>query len=195
VLVVDDDPDVRRSIAKVLSASGLAVVTAENGIAAKAAIGLHEFVAIVCDIRMELLSGLELFDELKAQHPDLAQRLVFVTAWNNDPEIRPVVEKPFDIQDLVALVRHVAEDRPSVPGSTLRFSLEEARQIRERSLAPGGRPACPCCSGELALSGPTNAGATLGLVWEVRCRTCRRTLTVSGVPESSILPPEPNPGA
>src|SRR5262245_44125411 len=65
VLVVDDDPDVRRAIAKVLAGSGLAVVTAENGIAAKAAIDLHQFVAIVCDIRMEILNGLELFDELK----------------------------------------------------------------------------------------------------------------------------------
>jgi hypothetical protein len=149
-----------------------------------------------------MLNGLELFDQLKVQHPELAERLVFVTAWNNDPEIRaalsqagrPVVEKPFDIQDLVALVRHVAEDRPSIPGATLRFSLEEARQIRERALAHGGRPTCPCCSGELSLSGPTNAGATPGLVWEVRCRTCRRTLTVSGVPESSIAPPEAFPG-
>src|ERR1044071_231021 len=74
VLVVDDDPDVRKAIAKVLAGSGLAVVTAENGVAAKAAIDLHEFVAIVCDIRMEMVNGLELYDQLKALHPELAQR-------------------------------------------------------------------------------------------------------------------------
>ncbi|MSR06511.1 MAG: response regulator [Gemmatimonadetes bacterium] len=198
-MVVDDDPDARRAIAKVLSRNGMAVVQAENGLAAMAAIGLHPVVAVVCDVRMEFFNGFQVFDALKAERPDLAERLVFVTAWGDDPEVRaqlaqagrPVVWKPFDMPVLVGLVRHMAEDRPDAPGSTARFSLEEARQIRERTLAPGGRPTCPCCNGELVLSHPFAGPENTGLVWELRCRRCFRTLTISGVPEQSMLPPEP----
>lgn len=198
MLVVDDDPDVRTAISKVLGRNGLAVVTAENGLAAMAAVGLHPVVAIVCDVRMELFNGFQFFDLLKAQRPELAQRLVFVTAWGDDPEIRaqlaqagrPVVWKPFDIQALVSLVRDVAEDRPGDPGSTGRFSLEETRVIRERALAPESRAMCPCCGGELLLSKPFAGPVSQGPVWELRCRRCYRSLTISGVPDSSIFPPE-----
>ena len=179
----------------------MAVVQAENGLAAMAAISLHPVVAIVCDVRMDFFNGFQFFDALKAERPDLAQRLVFVTVWGDDPEVRaqlaqagrPVMWKPFDMPVLVGLVRHMAEDRPGAPGSTARFSLEEARQIRERALAPGGRPTCPCCGGELVLSRPFAGPENTGPVWELRCRRCYRTLTVSGVPEQSIFPPEPPP--
>ncbi len=199
VLVVDDDADVRRAIARVLGRSGLAVVQAENGIAAKAAIDLHNFTAIVCDIRMEVMNGLELYDQLRASRPDLAQRLVFVTGFGDDPEIRaaleqagrPVLWKPFEVQALVNLVRHLAEQRPDLPGSTGTFSLAEMQVIRERALAPGGTAVCPCCGGELLLSKPVVGPDGTGLIWQLRCRRCARGLTLSGVPESGPLPPEP----
>ncbi|MBI4420775.1 MAG: response regulator [Gemmatimonadetes bacterium] len=196
MLVIDDDPDARRAIAKVLGRHGLAVVTAENGLAAMAAISLHQFGAIVCDIRMEFFDGFQFYDELQTERPDLARRVVFVTAWAHDPVVRaaveragrPVVEKPFDIQALVGLVRHVAEDRPGYPGSNARYSAAEARRIRESALKPGTRPTCPCCGGDLAIGAAPGDRGRPRHVWEVRCRRCARTLTLTDVPAARFEP-------
>jgi hypothetical protein len=148
---------------------------------------------------MELFNGFQFYDLLKAQRPELARKLVFVTAWGGDPEVRaklaesgrPVVWKPFDMPLLVGLVRDLAEDRPGQPGSTGRFSLEEARIIRERTITPGSRATCPCCGGDLLLSKPFVGPEGAGPTWELRCRRCLRMLSISGVPELSPVPPDP----
>lgn len=69
VLVVDDDPAVRKSIDRVLSGKGYAVITAENGEEAMRKLNEEKYDLVYTDIRMPGMSGLEVAEQVKAQRP------------------------------------------------------------------------------------------------------------------------------
>ncbi len=128
VLVVDDNRGVREGLAKVLALEGFQVTTAENGVAAFAEAQARPFDAIVLDIMMPVLDGVRLYEVLAAELPEAAKRIVFVSAWFDDPEVRRflartgrlVLAKPFDIHELVRLIRTTAppEATPAEVSST-----------------------------------------------------------------------------
>ncbi len=69
VLVVDDDPVVRKSFDRVLSAKGYAVITAESGEEAMRKLAEEKYDAVYTDIRMPGMSGLEVAEQVKARRP------------------------------------------------------------------------------------------------------------------------------
>src|SRR5471032_1250121 len=69
VLVVDDDPAVRKSIDRVLSSKGYAVITAENGEEALRKLNEAKYDLVYTDIRMPGMSGLEVAERVKARRP------------------------------------------------------------------------------------------------------------------------------
>jgi CheY-like chemotaxis protein len=80
------------------------------------------FDVILCDMMMSEVSGMDLHRWLAADHPDLAEQLIFVTGGAFTPGARDYLdgvanirlEKPFDPTDLKKLVNdHVrlAQDR------------------------------------------------------------------------------------
>ena len=69
VLVVDDDPVVRKSFDRVLSGKGYAVITAENGEEAIRKLNEEKYDVVYTDIRMPGMSGLEVAEEIKAKRP------------------------------------------------------------------------------------------------------------------------------
>src|SRR5665213_2267878 len=69
VLVVDDDPAVRKSIDRVLTGKGYAVITAENGEEAMRKLNEEKYDLVYTDIRMPGMSGLEVAEQVKAQRP------------------------------------------------------------------------------------------------------------------------------
>lgn len=69
VLVVDDDPAVRKSIDRVLSGKGYAVITAENGEEAMRKMKEEKYDVVYTDIRMPGMSGLDVAEQVKAQKP------------------------------------------------------------------------------------------------------------------------------
>jgi two-component system response regulator MprA len=113
VLIIDDDPAVRRAVGKALERSGYMVEAVESGLAAVAALQQHNYRAIICDVRMPFLDGVSFYDELEKDHPEEAKKVVFVTAFAREPTVqafleridRPVVEKPFELDDLLAVVK------------------------------------------------------------------------------------------
>jgi CheY-like chemotaxis protein len=69
VLVVDDDPAVRKSIDRVLSGKGYAVITAESGEEALRKLNEEKYDLVYTDIRMPGMSGLEVAEQVKARRP------------------------------------------------------------------------------------------------------------------------------
>jgi DNA-binding NtrC family response regulator len=75
----------------------------------------ERFDAIVCDLMMPGMSGMEMFHELDRVAPDQRKRVVIITGAASHPEARdflsdvtnPWLEKPFDPNRLRALVRRV----------------------------------------------------------------------------------------
>lgn len=117
VLVVDDDSGARKTLSRILERAGFMVTAVDNGLAAIAYLEQQPVRAIVCDIQMPFLEGGRFYDELAKSQPALAARLVFVTGWASDEQVRQLVErsgrhvvhKPVDATQLVNAVRSVAD--------------------------------------------------------------------------------------
>jgi CheY-like chemotaxis protein len=82
VLVVDDDPVVRKSFDRVLSSKGYAVITAENGEEALRKLNEEKYDVVYTDIRMPGMSGLEVAEEVKARRPWTP--VVIITGYGTD---------------------------------------------------------------------------------------------------------------
>jgi CheY-like chemotaxis protein len=110
VLVVDDDPAVRRMFTRMLSEAGFDVLEASNGLEALERCAREDIAVVVTDLKMPRMGGDELARRIMGQWPGV--RLVFVTAY---PEARAaslpgqLLLKPFPPEDLVATVRGLAD--------------------------------------------------------------------------------------
>jgi YesN/AraC family two-component response regulator len=109
LLAVDDDPGVRESYAFIFE--DMDVVTADGAASALAAARRQPFHAIILDVRMPRVSGVEAFGPLRDAQPRTP--IVFVTAVDNaETAVRAMrlgafdyVTKPFEMDQLVAIVR------------------------------------------------------------------------------------------
>ncbi len=82
VLVVDDDPVVRKSFDRVLSGKGYAVITAEGGEEALHKLDEERYDIVYSDIRMPGMSGLEVAENVKARRPWTP--VVIITGYGTD---------------------------------------------------------------------------------------------------------------
>lgn len=111
VLLVEDDADLREAVAEILTDEGYRVVRAADGREALAALrsGL-EFCAILLDIRMPVMDGVE-FRREQLRDPHIAR--VPVVAFSADPSeaaeilalgIDTSISKPVDLAALLQVV-------------------------------------------------------------------------------------------
>lgn len=112
ILVVEDDPAIRRLVSMVLQRQGFAVETATDGVEAVLKLGLSDYDAIVLDLMMPNLDGFAFMNTL-ADHDPARLRKIIVTSAASPTVIQErmrgqpfdVVPKPFDIHELAARVR------------------------------------------------------------------------------------------
>jgi CheY-like chemotaxis protein len=83
VLVVEDDAHVRRLLVDLLREEGHDVYEAENGRLALEILHRRAFDLIISDIKMPDIDGRALYHELRRCQPELLDRLVIVTGYNN----------------------------------------------------------------------------------------------------------------
>lgn len=111
LLVVDDEPAVARALGRILQPHD--VVIAQGGQEALDVLaGDPSFDAIVCDLMMPGVSGIDLYESLLSTAPDLARRVVFVSGGAFTPRARDfierhgveVIDKPCDATKLHAAV-------------------------------------------------------------------------------------------
>ncbi len=115
VLVVDDEAYQREALIRVFTGAGLAVLAVPSAMDAFEALRVRNYRAIVCDIGMPDQSGLTFYAQLEERFPNMAARVVFVTAHAGNPDIRATLErtgqpffpKPYDVNELVKTVKLV----------------------------------------------------------------------------------------
>jgi DNA-binding response OmpR family regulator len=71
ILLVDDTPELRKTIERLLTGAGHAVTSAENGAAALRELDRATFDVIVTDIVMPDMEGLELIRKVRKTQPSL----------------------------------------------------------------------------------------------------------------------------
>jgi two-component system response regulator HydG len=117
VLVVDDDLEMRDALGMVLSGNGRTCELAASATAALTILGQQTFDAVICDVRMDGMSGLELLDRVKEIQPSLP--FILITAMG---EVRDAVSaikrgafqyltKPCDVEVLRTMVIRAIDDR------------------------------------------------------------------------------------
>src|SRR3982751_2824616 len=140
VLVVEDDRDIRDMVATLLSMSGFSVVACETAEAALNALREQEFDLILTDYALPRQSGLWMLNEAESEGLIQGTPVLIVTA-HPDVDAGPsyeVIQKPFDLDELVGRVRRRMEGShvPSTPRRR-RPPMPTGRGAR------GGAPDCP----------------------------------------------------
>ena len=116
VLVVDDEPMIADFLKSGLNRSW-AVACAGSAAEALHLISARRFDAIICDLMMPGMSGMELADVLAKQHPALRSRTVFLTGgavteaaeeFLDRPDV-VYMTKPVRLKDLDAMLRSLVE--------------------------------------------------------------------------------------
>src|SRR6266566_861059 len=119
VLVVDDDPTLRRVIELVLDARGYVVDQAPNGKAALERMTELPPDVVVADLRMPLMDGYELLERMRAQPPLEAIPVILLTgnleAARAALGANAVLTKPFEPADLCSAIERLTEKDAATP--------------------------------------------------------------------------------
>jgi CheY-like chemotaxis protein len=115
ILLVDDEPDIRRSISKFLTRTGWEVDLADSGDEGLRQLAGASYEVVLCDLRMPGMSGHEFYRRLESMASPAIATLIFMTGDVLSPEAsrflqeagRPVLSKPFALKDLMEVLAQV----------------------------------------------------------------------------------------
>jgi signal transduction histidine kinase/ActR/RegA family two-component response regulator len=118
VMVIDDEQPIRKALRLYLERSGWRVEEAASGRAALAALLTappNRYRAVITDLTMPDVTGIQLHDTLASARPDLCARLIIATGETISDTVvsfrarsgRPFLEKPFEFDALTALLEQM----------------------------------------------------------------------------------------
>jgi CheY-like chemotaxis protein len=111
VLVVDDDPGIREMLVAILSGMNFKVTAASDGYQAIELVKSGSFDAVMMDIKMPGIDGIETLKRIKGTRP--GARVILMTAYASEGTVlaarmegaSTVLYKPFDLDKIEALLR------------------------------------------------------------------------------------------
>ena len=116
VLVIEDEPAVLSFVRTALERAGYRVVPAPSGVEALGLLGRSHFLGVISDMRTPGgVDGADVHAWLESHRPEMLERLIFITGDIVNEETAatlrrtgtPCVEKPFRVQQLMAMVTKV----------------------------------------------------------------------------------------
>jgi two-component system response regulator AtoC len=127
VLLVDDEVELRQTLAEALREAGHRVTLAGDGVEARGHVLARVFDVVICDVRLPQLDGLSLFRRLRQESP--TTDVILMTAYAEVADAVAALKegaydyltKPFDLDELIVTVKRIASQR------ALRRELEQAR--------------------------------------------------------------------
>lgn len=126
ILIVDDSASIRAFLAQALQSHGHQVTVTADGKAALAQLQLQRFDAIITDIYMPEVDGLELIKHCRAA--GLLSRVIAISSAEADVDLLPVarvlgaartLRKPFAASELLKAVDWVLRHPARLPGAHL----------------------------------------------------------------------------
>ena len=125
ILVVDDDPSVRRLLSVQLGLAGHEVYIAEDGASALIEIGRSKPDVLVLDVMMPLLDGWQVLEVLRAKPLYQNLPVVLLTAKSQADDVERsyalgaslVMAKPYDGDRLLAMIETVRVQAEVLAGS------------------------------------------------------------------------------
>jgi two-component system KDP operon response regulator KdpE len=145
VLVTDDDPDLRRVLRRTLDALGFEVSESANGEQAVRAIAVRPFDAVLMDVNMPGIGGIEACRKIRENAPR-CQILMLTVRDREADKIEALdagaddyITKPFSIPELAARLRSAVRRSATtvldsrIPISIGEIQLDPARRLVRKS--------------------------------------------------------------
>jgi len=135
ILIVEDNPATRETISDAVRMRGHSVETAASGRAVLKQIARRQFDAVIVDLKLPDMSGIEVLKAIKAVSP--RTEVIFITAYASLPMALEAINgsafalliKPFEIEHLLTTLDKVCERQHLA--DALRQSEERYRLITE----------------------------------------------------------------
>ncbi len=135
ILIIDDDPSLRKTLSDILRAKGYAPVAVATGQAALDQTEEERPAVALIDLRLEDMSGLEVMGEIKNRCP--GTECILLTGYASQTSaIEAVnlgaysyVQKPYDMTQLLVTIRRAVEKREAE--KALRFLSSVAEQVTD----------------------------------------------------------------
>lgn len=120
IFVMDDDLALQMVLEIALRESGYDVVLANNGVDGLQMLQTITPDLIISDIMMPQMDGVETFNRLRERLQNEGIPILILTALNRKPwfseledEGAVIMQKPFDIDHLMSLIRTILDDKPA----------------------------------------------------------------------------------
>jgi len=117
ILVVDDEESIRNILSRRLKAEGYYCEAAAGGAEALSKASKKSFDLVLADIKMPVMSGIELLSRMQTEHPDVSV-LMITAVVDTKVAVEAMkmgaydfVTKPFDLDDLNIRVKRALERR------------------------------------------------------------------------------------
>jgi DNA-binding response OmpR family regulator len=143
VLVVDDEPEIRRMLDKLLSGKGYRVLTADAGHMAPKMVKEHELDLLVLDAMLPEVHGFDIARRIKGSKRYGHIPIVMVSAvyrgWHYAEDLKQscgvdaFIEKPFRINEVIAAVESAMQGKAGMP----QVDKEAMHKEAERALTEG----------------------------------------------------------
>ncbi len=144
ILVVDDEPQIRRVLRTTLSAQGYVIIEASDGQEALLKLRAERPDLVLLDMNMPVMDGLETCREMRAGSETPIIMLTVRDAEKDkvralDAGADDYVVKPFGIQELLARIRAALRRLPSDAANLVVRSKELAFDFDKRSINARGK--------------------------------------------------------
>lgn len=139
ILVVDDEVNMRATLADILSDEGYSIDTAADGLSAVEMCEQKNYDVVLLDVRMPGIDGVEAFRRIHRH--DESIRVVMMSAYSMDDLKRAVLDegavaflsKPLDIENVIGLIQDVRETSVLVVESDADTANLLSNSLKEQS--------------------------------------------------------------
>jgi CheY-like chemotaxis protein len=117
ILIIDDDPAIRATVAEILESEGYSVATASNGADGLQSLDRIDAALVLLDMRMPILDGWGFARALHAR--GIQVPILVMTAaqdarrWAREINAEGYIAKPFDLLDLLDAVGRFVPPAPA----------------------------------------------------------------------------------